>query len=51
VAVDVQVTLPVDSATSGHRVVEPAENVTVPVGTPEPGATAPTVAEYVTDSP
>ena len=33
------------------RVVEPSMNVTVPVGTPEPGALAATVAVNVTDWP
>ena len=33
------------------RVVEPSRNVTVPVGVPEPGALAVTVAVNVTDWP
>ncbi len=33
------------------RIVEPSMNVTVPVGIPEPGASAVTVAVKVTDWP
>ena len=39
------------SGTGGPSVVAPTENVTVPVGSPLPGAFADTVAVKVTDCP
>jgi len=45
------VATPEPSSIPVPSVVEPSMNVTVPVGTPEPGALAATVAVNVTDCP